>query len=417
MPSTTPYLGPNKKTRRHSVGCFPFTRTIRWSRTRSQILQRRYTYYPRRSYRASECLHRTSAKGWDILHELPQTTDHKSRHTRNLSMETYFSCQTQWDTQPRTWKKCKERRHSIQSELTLCSQPLTPAPRYTPTRRPATFSFFRLPERSPDPGSIDSALIAFETSNALLIPTESARPAASTRLSFFRNTIATISSLTSASTRTNLENSNPRQSRLPTLPDYCHPYDIEQLSQQPSSWVSMSPTYFSGPIPVFHVQSLMFLFGFLFFPCWWIGGFLVGSKTEEIKRLVNVTNTNTNTNTNATTSPTTSPIYPLPTLLVVHPSMLANGRTASRLLWLDEPGTPDRPVVARTVSSTTLVPSKSQYSRSQEFIWRSQYLKELSMFRRWNRIMSFISLALIGVVVAMILWYSAGIQYSWWQPI
>ncbi|KAI9011927.1 hypothetical protein CLU79DRAFT_839210 [Phycomyces nitens] len=406
MPSITPYLGQSKKTRRHSVGCLPFTRTTRWSRPSSQTLQRRYTYYTRRSYRASNYLHRTSIKGWNILQDLSQPIPCPSRRASKLSIETYFSCQTQWNALPKTWKKCKERRHSVQSEMTLCSQPLTPAPRYTPTRRPATFSFFRLPETFPGPNNI-TAEISLEAPNELLIPTEPSRPPSSTCLSVFRNTIATISSLTSTSTRTNHENTNPRQSRLAVLPDYCHPYDLEQVHQQPSSWVSMSPTHFSGPIPVFHAQSLLFLFGFVLFPCWWIGAFLLENEEEELKKLDNGTNT--------TTSPI-SPIHP-PTLLVVHPSMLANGRTASRLLWLDEPGTPDRPVVARTVSSTTLVQSKSQYSRSQQFIWRSQYLKELAMFQRWNRIMSFVSIALIATVVAMLLWYITGIQHKWWPPI
>ncbi|KAI8144707.1 hypothetical protein BJV82DRAFT_56653 [Fennellomyces sp. T-0311] len=119
--------------------------------------------------------------------------------------------------------------------------------------------------------------------------------------------------------------------------------------------------------PVFHAQSLLFLFGFLFFPCWWIGAFC---HYEE------------------------KPAKDRPqTVMPVHPSLLANGRIASRILWMP------------------------QHDEEKQEKRKSLFEQERAMYRLWNKYMSFASLALVALVVAMLVWYHIGVRRAWWKAI
>jgi hypothetical protein len=99
-------------------------------------------------------------------------------------------------------------------------------------------------------------------------------------------------------------------------------------------------------LPTFHQQSLLFLFGFLFFPCWWVGGYVLRvAQTDEEKQT-----------------------------MVVHPSLLANGKTSSRLFWLPSPSNPQVPTY-------------------------------ISTYCNWNRIMAKASIGLVLVVISLLIWY------------
>lgn len=104
---------------------------------------------------------------------------------------------------------------------------------------------------------------------------------------------------------------------------------------------------------VFHTQSLLFLFGFLFFPCWWIGGFYIKVVTNDIET----------------------------TTIIIHPSMIANGKTSSRLFQL-----PQHADIGSLSSSS---------------------FDEILFFYRWNRCMSIFSIFLVLVVISMLIWYLA----------
>lgn len=88
---------------------------------------------------------------------------------------------------------------------------------------------------------------------------------------------------------------------------------------------------------IFHTQSLLFLFGFLYFPCWWIGGYYLKVDLPDLER-------------------------------PIHPSLLANGKTTSRLLWHD-------------ISTDNL------------------------LFYHWNRCMSLVSILLLILETSLIIWY------------
>lgn len=107
------------------------------------------------------------------------------------------------------------------------------------------------------------------------------------------------------------------------------------------------------PHSVFHSQSLLFLFGFLFFPCWWIGGYYVKCVTNDIET----------------------------TTIIIHPSMIANGKTSSRLFQLPHYADMD---------------SKSSSS-----------FDEILFFYKWNRCMSIFSIFLVLIVISMLVWYLA----------
>ncbi|KAI9305966.1 hypothetical protein BJ944DRAFT_264309 [Cunninghamella echinulata] len=68
-----------------------------------------------------------------------------------------------------------------------------------------------------------------------------------------------------------INNNNKNKESMISIPP---PFSSSSLSSPPSS--PPLPIHIK-PIPTFHTQSLLFLFGFLFFPCWWIGWYL-GSK-------------------------------------------------------------------------------------------------------------------------------------------
>jgi hypothetical protein len=100
---------------------------------------------------------------------------------------------------------------------------------------------------------------------------------------------------------------------------------------------------------IFHTQSLLFLFGFLFFPCWWIGGYCLKIEVRDIESIT------------------------------VHPSMLANGKTCSRMLWLSN--------------------GKDE-------------MNEIQLFYRWNRCMSFVSIGLMFIMTSLIIWYYISFYYK-----
>lgn len=132
------------------------------------------------------------------------------------------------------------------------------------------------------------------------------------------------------------------------------------------------------PLPVFHTQSLLFLFGFLFFPCWWIGGFwLAPGKTKKKSKHNDVLPL-------AAKSPACS-------YRPVHSSLIANGRVFRR--WLVMP--------LHQPSASTIDPA----------------VQEQETYRRWNRYMSFVSLFLLAIVIAMLIWYQYGIGYHWWPAV
>lgn len=99
---------------------------------------------------------------------------------------------------------------------------------------------------------------------------------------------------------------------------------------------------------IFHIQSTLFLFGFLCFPCWWVGGYYLqidqdGMNFEEKQ------------------------------VMTVHPSLLANGKTCSKILWI--------PVVHELNTDTA------------------------TLFYKWNRLMSLVSIALILFILSLLVWY------------
>lgn len=102
-------------------------------------------------------------------------------------------------------------------------------------------------------------------------------------------------------------------------------------------------------VHVFHSQSLLFLFGFLFFPCWWVGGYYL--KLEQTQKCDAIEER------------------------VVHPSLLANGKTCCKTL-------PPLPCMT----------SVHEY-----------YLE--STFYKWNRIMSVISIILLVIFTFLLFWH------------
>ncbi|KAI8390130.1 hypothetical protein BD560DRAFT_429929 [Blakeslea trispora] len=104
--------------------------------------------------------------------------------------------------------------------------------------------------------------------------------------------------------------------------------------------------------PIIHVQSMLFLFGFLFFPCWWIGGFCLTIDPTLLEE-------------------------DLEKSIMVHPSLLANGKTASRIL------------------ESVAVASKPKRAEQN-----SVYI-----FYQWNRYMSMASIGILMVVVGLLIWY------------
>lgn len=104
---------------------------------------------------------------------------------------------------------------------------------------------------------------------------------------------------------------------------------------------------------VFHTQSLLFLFGFLFFPCWWIGGYY-SNCTRSFNTDIEIAT------------------------IIIHPSMIANGKTSSRFFQLPH-----------------------NFSRMKE----DSSFDEILFFYKWNRYMSIFSIFLLLLVVSMLIWY------------
>ncbi|KAI7900758.1 uncharacterized protein BX663DRAFT_562815 [Cokeromyces recurvatus] len=110
---------------------------------------------------------------------------------------------------------------------------------------------------------------------------------------------------------------------------------------------------------IFHTQSLLFLFGFLFFPCWWIGGYFI--KMD-----------NSHHDLEKKTSHDDNSVY-------VHSSLLANGKTTTKkLVW---------------------IPSSSSPT---SHLYQSNYN---DLFYKGNRMMSIISIGLVIVILSLFLWY------------
>lgn len=173
----------------------------------------------------------------------------------------------------------------------------------------------------------------------------------------------------------------------------------QQLSIEiPATYLpSTSPSL--SPIPVFHTQSLLFLFGFLFFPCWWIGAFLRRQPQPPL-------------------SPTKEGYQAQYSLISVHPSLLANGRVSSRMLWV-----PQYHQQQPYSSNSTLGQDRELRVSTLPDIpgsrvsWSRRLEQEYETFRKWNRYMSFASIVLILVIIAMLAWYHGGVVYGRWRSL
>ena len=169
----------------------------------------------------------------------------------------------------------------------------------------------------------------------------------------------------------------------------------QQLSIEiPATYLSSSSPGVS-PIPVFHTQSLLFLFGFLFFPCWWIGAFLRKQSQPSLLPIKEGYQAQYN-------------------LISVHPSLLANGRISSRMLWVPQQHDASNSTLSQDhelrVSTLPDIPgSRMSWARRME--------QEYEMFRKWNRYMSFASIVLIVIIIAMLAWYHGGVVYCRWRSL
>ncbi|KAJ8653421.1 hypothetical protein O0I10_010967 [Lichtheimia ornata] len=169
-----------------------------------------------------------------------------------------------------------------------------------------------------------------------------------------------------------------------------------QLSIEiPATYLSSSSPACSSPVPVFHTQSLLFLFGFLFFPCWWVGAFLLRKQPQQQPSLL----------------PTKEGYQAHYNLISVHPSLLANGRISSRVLWVPQQQHYSSNSTLRVVSTSLPDIPGSRTS------WARRLEQEYEMFQKWNRYMSFASIVLILIIVAMLAWYHGGVVYGRWRPL
>lgn len=206
-------------------------------------------------------------------------------------------------------------------------------------------------------------------------PPITATSTASSTLSFFRRALPTISSVTRST------------SSIFTVTGFFSHYAPSRKSFAISSSIP--------PPPVFHAQSLLFLFGFLFFPCWWIGAFCIDYDTTSCSSY-------THRWQRATTSAATATLRRPST---VHPSMIANGRASSQL-W----------ATLKNSQIQNLQIGQHQQQQQQPCepeSWR----RERELFRRWNRYLSFISLVLLAVIIAMLVWYQIGVRNRWWRAV
>lgn len=99
---------------------------------------------------------------------------------------------------------------------------------------------------------------------------------------------------------------------------------------------------------IFHLQSTLFLLGFICFPCWWVGGYYLEISQDRIN-------------------------LEEKQVMAVHPSLLANGKTCSKTLWIS---------VTHDLETDTMF-----------------------LFHRWNRVMSLVSVGLIIFISSLLIWY------------
>lgn len=199
----------------------------------------------------------------------------------------------------------------------------------------------------------------------------------SSTLSLFRRALPTISSVTRSTT-----------SSIFTVTGLVSQYPHSRKSVFDASPGIASPL--PSP-PVFHTQSLLFLFGFLFFPCWWIGAFCIdeNNATTNLCKYIRLCKRQQHPALSAPPKPPST----------VHPSMIANGR-ASPQLWA-------------VLRKKNQIQEQQQMLASEPESWR----RERELFRSWNRYLSFMSLILVAVIIAMLVWYQVGVRNRWWKAV
>ena len=179
--------------------------------------------------------------------------------------------------------------------------------------------------------------------------------------------------------------------------------------------------------PVFHQQSVLFLFGFLFFPCWWIGAIFY--KHERIENNNNDADKTYQDDQGQRRNTTI-------TMVPVHPSLLANGRIGSRLLYIphlqddEEKGLAYYPhrnsyqqlyqqeqqnVGHNSITLNTI--HRTCYMNKPLPRIPSWYAQEQEMYHRWNKYMSIVSIGLIALLIAMFVWYDIGVRHFWWKKL
>ncbi|KAI7854878.1 hypothetical protein BDC45DRAFT_507140 [Circinella umbellata] len=172
---------------------------------------------------------------------------------------------------------------------------------------------------------------------------------------------------------------------------------------------------------VFHQQSVLFLFGFLFFPCWWIGALLYKHEKKRNNNDNNKIYQNNQQQRNTTIS-----------MIPVHPSLLANGRISSRILYipqLQEDEEKELGHYPHRNSYQHIYQHQQQNSITLNSIRRTYYTnkplpripswyeQEQEMYHRWNKYMSIVSVGLIALFIAMFVWYDIGVQHFWWKKL
>ncbi|KAI9278694.1 hypothetical protein BDA99DRAFT_578346 [Phascolomyces articulosus] len=201
------------------------------------------------------------------------------------------------------------------------------------------------------------------------------------------------------------------------------------------SHLGSHPNDENGYPPVFHTQSLLFLFGFIFFPCWWIGAFCQTQQEKEEE---------------ARYQEQKQQKHSTLTMMPVHPSLLANGRLSSRILWIPQHEDEEKGIayqhyhqfyhqhlhqqqqqiqhenVSESLSSTVFNfnhhnSSQSNNNRSSTtngpLRIRNWFERERNMYRRWNKYMSFASIGIIALCIAMFVWYDIGVRRSLWRKL
>ncbi|KAG2229032.1 hypothetical protein BDF21DRAFT_430369 [Thamnidium elegans] len=101
---------------------------------------------------------------------------------------------------------------------------------------------------------------------------------------------------------------------------------------------------------IFHVQSILFLFGFLWFPCWWVAAYWFKIEPDRLNREEKQ-------------------------VVMIHPSLLANGKTCSKSFWVS--------------------PVQEKFGT-------------VELFYRWNKVMSLVSVGLVVCIVCLVIWYYVG---------